>query len=92
MTCKSGLNYLINLHNTVDLGNKPEASKEANRSCEQEEQEDDDSGVSKVEEGRCETFHLQLGEEVVYAVDEEVDGSEATREERSPPPVVVFCT
>ena len=56
----------------------------------EEEEEDHDGGVSKVEECGCGPLDLQLGHEVVYAVDEQVEGGEAGCQEGPPPPVVVL--
>ena len=58
--------------------------------CEEEEEEDHDDGVSKVEERAGKANNLRLGVVVVDAVEEEVDGCEAWCEERPPPPVVVL--
>lgn len=60
------------------------------QTCEKEEAEDNNEGVSKVKESRGWPLHLQLGEVEVDAVDEEVDSSKATSQERSPPPMVVL--
>ena len=57
---------------------------------EQEEEENHDGRVSEVEEGRGRSFDLQLGDEVVDAVDEQVERGEAARQVASPPPVVVL--
>lgn len=83
---------LIHFDHTVDLWHKPETCKESDGSCEQEENKDNHCSVSKVEECGGEALHLQLGEEVVDAVDEEVDGREAWGQERPPPPVVILRT
>ena len=58
--------------------------------CEQEEGENHDGGVTEVQEGRCGSLDLQLGDEVVDAVDEEVERGEPARQVTAPPPVVVL--
>lgn len=57
---------------------------------EDEEQEDHNEGVSKVEEGAGEILNIQLGHIIVNAVEEKVDRCETTGQEGSPPPVVVL--
>lgn len=83
---------LIHLHNTVDLTNKPEASDEPNGTCEDEEEEDHDEGVPKVQHSGHNTMYAQLAEEVVDAVDEQVESCAARCEEAAPPPVVILST
>ena len=58
--------------------------------CEYIEEGDHDDGVAEVEQGGDDPGDLQLHHKVVDAVDEEVDGGEAGREEGTPPPVVVL--
>lgn len=58
--------------------------------CEEEEDEHHDGGVTEVEDGAGGSYDLQLGEEVVDGVDKQVDGREATGQEGTPPPVVVL--
>ena len=60
--------------------------------CEHEESENHDEGVSEVEERADEALDVELADVVVHAVEEEVDGSEAARHEGAPPPVVVLGT
>ena len=57
---------------------------------EQEEEENHDGRVSEVEEGRGRSFDLQLGDEVVDAVDEQVERGEAAGQVTAPPPVIVL--
>ena len=57
---------------------------------EEEEQEGHEEGVAKVEESADEAFNLEFGHVEVEAVEKEVDGSEATGHERTPPPVIVL--
>ncbi len=58
--------------------------------CEQEEGENHDGGVTEVQEGRCGSLDLELGDEVVDAVDEKVERGEAACQVAAPPPVVVL--
>lgn len=58
--------------------------------CEEEEHEDHDHGVTKVEDGAGHSDDLQLWEEVMHSVDEQVDCCEAAGQEGTPPPVVVL--
>ena len=58
--------------------------------CEQEESEDHDEGVAEVEQRADEALDVQLADVVVYTVDEEIDGREATGQEGAPPPVIVL--
>uniref|UniRef100_A0A182NAT5 Tox-SGS domain-containing protein n=1 Tax=Anopheles dirus TaxID=7168 RepID=A0A182NAT5_9DIPT len=73
-----------------DLADEPKACEEAYRAGEQEEQKHHDERVAKVQEGRGGVLDLQLGGEVVAAVHKQVHRGEAGRQERSPPPVVIF--
>lgn len=59
---------LINLHNTVNLPDEPEASEESDTSCKKEEAEDHDAGVSEVQEGRSSSLYVQFSKEVVNTV------------------------
>lgn len=81
---------LIYFDNAVDAPHEPEASHEPDGTCQEEEQEDHDGRVTEVEESRGSVFDVQLGHEVVAAVDEEVAGGGAGAEEGSPPPVIVL--
>jgi len=83
---------LVHLHNAVNLPNKPIAGEEADTSCEQEEAEDHDAGVAKVEEGGGRPLNVQLGQEIVHTVAGQVEGREAAGQEAAPPPVVVLST
>ncbi len=56
----------------------------------QEEEENHDGRVTKVEECGRRPFNLQLGYEVVDAVDEQVECGEPTGQETAPPPVIVL--
>lgn len=75
------LSALVHFDDTVDLRHEPETCEKADRSCNNEEQENNDRCVAKVKEGVGEAGHLELGEEVMDAVEEEIDGSEATCQE-----------
>ncbi len=57
---------------------------------EKEEEEDHDGGVAEIEKGGGCSFNLQLGDEVVHAVDEQVEAGKAAGQEAAPPPVVVL--
>ena len=57
---------------------------------EEEEEEHNDGGVSEVEEGGGGALDLELGDEVVDAVDGQVEGGEPRGQEASPPPMVVL--
>lgn len=83
---------LVNMDDAVDFGDEPEAGEEADGTCEQEDDEGHDECVAKEEESVEKAFHLQLRDIVVDAVQEEVEGRETARQERSPPPVVVLST
>ncbi len=58
--------------------------------CEQEEGENHDGGVTEVQERRCGSLDLELGDEVVDAVDEKVERGKAACQVAAPPPVVVL--
>ena len=58
--------------------------------CKQEEDKHHNEGIAKVEESAGESLNLQLGHVVMYTVDEEIHGGEATGQERAPPPVIVL--
>uniref|UniRef100_A0A182INA6 Tox-SGS domain-containing protein n=1 Tax=Anopheles atroparvus TaxID=41427 RepID=A0A182INA6_ANOAO len=75
---------------TTNFADEPETGEESYRPGEQEEQKHHNQGVAKVQEGGCGVLDLQLRGEVVATVHEQVDRSKAGRQERSPPPVVVF--
>lgn len=60
--------------------------------CQEEEEKNHDESVSEVEESRRCIFYVQFGDEVVDAVEKEVDGRETTGQETSPPPVIVLTT
>lgn len=60
--------------------------------CEEEEDEDHNQSVSKVEYGTGCSNYLQLWEEVVYSIDEQIDCGETASQEGTPPPVVVLDT
>lgn len=45
--------------------------------CEQEENQDHDHSVPKVEDGASNTSNLEFWEEIMNGVDEEVNGGEA---------------
>lgn len=66
------------------------AEKKHVLTCEEEEHEDHDHGVTKVEDGAGHSDDLQLWEEVMHSVDEQVDCCEAAGQEGTPPPVVVL--
>jgi len=57
---------------------------------EKEEEKTHNEGVSEVEERAGESLNLEFGGVEMDAVDEEIDGCEAGRHERSPPPVIVL--
>lgn len=42
---------LVHFHNAVNFSDKPVAGKESNCSCQQEEADDHDARVSKIQEG-----------------------------------------
>lgn len=81
---------LIDFDDTVDFSDEPEAGHESDGAGEEEKQEDHYKGVSEVEEGRGGVLYVELGDEVVAAVDEQVAGRGARAEEGAPPPVVVL--
>lgn len=81
---------LIDFDDTVDFSDEPEAGHESDGAGEEEKQEDHYEGVSEVEEGRGGVLYVELGDEVVAAVDEQVAGRGARAEEGAPPPVVVL--
>lgn len=58
--------------------------------CEKEKDEDHNHRVAKVEDGAGSSNDLQLREEVVHAVDEQVDCCKATGQEGTPPPVIIL--
>lgn len=83
------INCLIHFNNAVNLSDEPKAGKETDGPGQQEKQENHDERVAKVQERRWCVVDLQLRSEVMTAVDEQVDGCEATREETPPPPVII---
>ena len=80
---------LVHVQIAVDLSHEPEAGEEADRTGQQEEQENHDEGVAEVEDHRREAGQ-RFGHEVVHAADEQVERGEAGREERSPPPIIIL--
>lgn len=58
--------------------------------CEEEEEEDHDEGVTEIQHGGDNTVYAQLAEEVMNAVDEQIECCAAWGEEAAPPPVVVL--
>lgn len=60
--------------------------------CEKEKDEDHNHRVAKVEDGASSSNNLQLREEVMDAVDKQVDRSEATGQKGTPPPVIILDT
>lgn len=58
--------------------------------CEEEEYENHDRGVAKVKNGTGNAMDLKFGKEIMYSIDEEINCSKSTREERSPPPVIIL--
>jgi succinate dehydrogenase/fumarate reductase flavoprotein subunit len=82
---------LIDLDNGIDLANKPETSKEADGSGQQEEQKDHDERVAKVQDHRCKAGQ-RFGHEIVHTTNQQVKRSEARREEGTPPPMIVLRT
>lgn len=60
--------------------------------CEEEEDQDHNQSVAKVEDGAGRSNDLQLREEVMHSVDEEIDSGEAAGQEGTPPPVVILET
>lgn len=84
--------YLVDFDDSVNLGDKPETSKETNCTSQQEEKKHNDEGVTEIQEGTGCSMNLQLGHKIVNTVSEEVHRSETTGQERTPPPVVVFST
>lgn len=81
---------LVHLDHAVDLADEPEAGEEAYRARKQEEQKDHNERVAKVQEGGRSVLNLQLRGKVVTAVDEQIHGRKARRQEGSPPPVIVL--
>lgn len=61
-----------------------------NLTCEKEKDEDHNHRVAEVENGARSSNDLQLREEVMHAVDEQVDRCEATGQEGTPPPVIIL--
>jgi hypothetical protein len=80
----------FNLSAAVELHHEEKAGKESNGSGKDEEEKGDHEGISKVEEGVDKAGELELRHVVVDAVEENVHGAEAARQERSPPPVVIL--
>lgn len=58
--------------------------------CEKEKDEDHNHRVAEVEDGASSSNDLQLREEVMHAVDKQVDRCEATGQEGTPPPVIIL--
>lgn len=83
---------LVHFDYAVNLSYEPEAGKESNGSGQQEEEENHDQRVAKVQEGAGGIVDLQLRRKVVTTVDKEINCGETARQETSPPPVVVLGT
>lgn len=60
--------------------------------CEKEKDKDHNHRVAEVQDGASGSNNLQLGEEVMYAIDKQVDRCEATGQEGTPPPVIILDT
>lgn len=60
--------------------------------CEKEKDKDHNHRVAEVQDGASSSNNLQLGEEVMYAIDKQVDRCEATGQEGTPPPVIILDT
>ena len=58
--------------------------------CKQEEGEDHDGRVAKVQECGCGSLDLKLGHEVVDAVNGQIESREPGGQEAAPPPVVIL--
>lgn len=58
--------------------------------CEKEKDEDHNHRVAKVQDGASSSNDLQLREEVMHAVDKQVDRCEAAGQEGTPPPVIIL--
>lgn len=59
----------VNFHHTVYFGDKPKAGKEANCSCEKEEDQNHYHSITEVEDCTGCPGDLQLRKEVVYGID-----------------------
>lgn len=70
-------NNSVDLHDTVYLPDKPETSKEPDRSRKQIKEDNHDKRVPKVQECRRGIFNLQLSEEVMTAVQKQVNGGKS---------------
>lgn len=46
--------------------------------------------VTKIQEGRCESFNIQFCKEVVDTIEEQIECSESTCQKGSPPPSVIL--
>lgn len=87
-----GKSLLIHFDHAVNFPHKPEAGQEPDCTCEQEEAEHHDRCVTEVKEGGGCSLDIQLGYEVMDAVDCQIEGCEARGKETSPPPMIVLRT
>lgn len=81
---------LVDLDDAVDFPNEPEAREEANGARQQIEEEHHDERVAEIEETGRIALDLQLGIEIMTAVEEQVHRREARSEIGPPPPVVIL--
>lgn len=86
------LSALVHLDHAVNLIYKPEAGEEANGTCKEEEDEDHNHCVTKVEDSTGRSNNLQLRKEVMHSINKQIDRCEAAGQEGTPPPVVVLST
>ena len=56
----------------------------------EEKEENHDERVSEVQESRGGISNIQFGDKIVDAVGEQIECSETTRQEATPPPVIIL--
>lgn len=83
---------LVHFYDTVDLPDKNEARREADKTSKQEKYDDHNKSVAKVEESAGRASDGQLGAEEMDRVEGQVESCTAPGQERSPPPVVILGT
>lgn len=83
-------NDLINLDGWINLGDKPEASKEPDGTGEQNNSTGHNQHVPKVQNRTSRLRNIQFTVEKVDSVQEKVHASHTTGQETPPPPVIVL--
>lgn len=70
----NNLNYLVHLNHTINLPDEPETREKSDTTRQQIKQKHHDERVAEVQESRGGIVDLQFRNEIMTAIQEEIDG------------------